>query len=116
GNIERVGATVAGVAVAGEAGAIRAEFERRQPRLIANLCGSHLIARDTNLDVRARSLARVGAGEEGRRGPRVIAGAVAVGTALVVGEAGEDEQVFLVRLERFENERQLEVRADGLGG
>ena len=54
-------------------------------------------------------------GQKRGRSARVIAGAVAVGRGLIVGEAGEDEQIVLDTLERFEDVGQLEVATQSWG-
>ena len=58
---------------------------------------------------------RLAAGQEGRRGPGVVARAVAVGPGLVAGQAAEDEQVLPERGHRLEDRRQVEAGPLGLG-
>ena len=50
-QIVGVGAGVAGIAIAGLARVFHAEFERREPRLIADLIGDNLVAGNAGLDI-----------------------------------------------------------------
>ena len=102
-DVRRVGAAIARVAVAGLGAGVASEFQRGEPRRRAELAGGDLIDRDADLDVGAVGLHRVGAGEERGEPPRMIAGPVAQGLAPVLGQAGQDGDVALERLERFQD-------------
>ena len=115
GEIELIGATVAGIALAGDAALVATQFQRRQARVFAEFFGGNLVHGNADLDVRALGLARLTAGEEGGGGAGVVAGAVAVRTGLVVGETADDLKILLERLQRLENVRQLVISADGFG-
>src|SRR5262249_23126457 len=69
----------------------------------------NLVGRDPRTEVRPGGLPCLAAGQEGRRRPRVVAAAVAVGPPLVAGEAAEHEQVVLERGQRLEERRQGET-------
>ena len=77
GNRIGVGATVAGVAAAGQARLFEADFERCQLRVLAEFLGGDLIRRNPGVDVRALGLLGMHAGEPGGAGARVVARAVA---------------------------------------
>ncbi len=110
-EVELVGATVAGVAVAGLARGIAAEFEGRQAVATADAGGDHLVNRAADADVAAGGLAGLRAGEKRGAGAGVVAGAVAVGIGLGVAETGDDLEIGLVGFERGERGAELERRA-----
>ena len=71
-------------------GRAQAQLQRRQPRLRADLLGRHLIDRHAHANVRAGRLHRMRAGEEAGGAAGMVARAVALGAAVVLGQAGED--------------------------
>ncbi len=93
GKIELVGAGVTGIASAGIAHRIAAEFERREARKVANLARDGLVDGNAGADV-GRALLQAHAGQEHAVAARVIAAAVlsAVGAALV--ESAQHLQVL----------------------
>ena len=93
-----VGAAVARVAVADGARLFAAQLQRRQAGLRADGLGRDLVRRDAVLDVRARRLPGMDAGQEARPRPRVVPGAVTERVGVVVGQAGQHEQVLTKRL------------------
>jgi hypothetical protein len=109
----RVGAAVAGVAVADDAGVLAAELDRTEPRLRADLAGRDLVHRDAVLDVGAGGLAAVDPGQEHGAGPGMVARAIAERVAVDVLEAGEHQHPILHRRQRLEDTRQLEAGAFG---
>src|SRR5205807_10182163 len=64
GDVRRVGATVARVAVAGGPARLAADLQRRESRSLANLLGGKLVNRGADLDVGAGGLARLAASQE----------------------------------------------------
>ena len=75
---------------------------------MADPLGGQLIDRDAGAEVGAVGLPGVAAGQEAGHGAGVIAAAVAVGTRRVQGQATQDEDVVLDRLQRLEDRRQIE--------
>src|SRR5207248_11624096 len=109
GEIELIAATVAAIALAGDAALVATQFQRRQACVFAEFFGGNLVHGNADLDVRALGLARLTPGEEGGGGAGVVAGAVAVRTGLIVGETADDLKILLERLQRLENVRQLVI-------
>ena len=109
----RVGAAVAGVAVADRARLVAAELDRREPRVAADRVCGDLIDRDAGLDVGARRLARVDARQVTRRGARVVAGAVGQGVRVLLRQARDDQRVLAQRLERLQDSRECELAPAG---
>ena len=103
GDAVRVGAAVAGVAVAHRAGLLASQLEGRQPGLRGQGLGHDLVGGDPVPDVRARGLLGVHAGEEAGGGPRVVAGAVPQLVGVVVGEPAQHQQVLAERLQRLQD-------------
>jgi hypothetical protein len=95
GDVELVGAGIPGVARAALPHAVAGELERREARRDADAPRRLLIDRHADTDVAAGGLERPGAGEDRRRGPRVVAGAVATGGAMLMAEAGDDLEIAL---------------------
>ena len=100
GDVGAVRAGVARVAAARVHPPLEPEFEGVEPGSAAIGPRDHLVDRDACRDVRAHRLARVGAGQEARRRSGVVAGAVAEGVGVGVGEVAEDGEAVLHRLER----------------
>jgi len=80
----------------------------------ADPAGGHLIDRHADLDIRAVRLAGLRPGQKTRQCPSMIAGAVAVGTAFVLGQSAEHERPILDLGQRFQNVGELEIDALGL--
>src|SRR5207245_5414246 len=110
GEVELVSATVAGIAFAGDAAFVTAQFERRQARGFADLFGGNLVHGNTGLDVRAFRFAGLAAGEKRGRGAGVVAGAVAGGAGLVVRETADDLEIVLEWRQRLEDVWNLVIR------
>ena len=99
------------VSVADLLAAVATQFQGSEAGLMANLPGGKLIHGDADLDVRAVGLLRLAPGEKRRGGPRVIAGTVAVGLGLVVGETGQHLKIPAVCLKWFQSGRQFKIAA-----
>ena len=84
----------------------------REPSRVLSLQAARqdLVDGDAVLDVRARGLAGVDAGQVRGAGARVVAGPVAQRVAVLVGEAREHEHLLAPGLEGPEDPRRLEVR------
>ena len=108
GNVEGVGAAVAGIALAGELAAIGAQLQAREARVVAHLLGGPLVDRDAHPDVGALGLSGLAGGEEGGRGPGMVPRPVAVGPGLVVGETAQHREPIADRGQRLEDSRKLE--------
>src|SRR5262249_21769626 len=89
GDVRRVRAAVARVAVARLRAAVGAELERREARVTADLLGDDLVGGDADVDVLAIRLLRVHAGEVHRAVAGVVAGAVAQAFGVLLLEAGD---------------------------
>ena len=87
GQAVRVGARVAGIAVADGPRVVAAELERREARLPGEMLRRDLIDRDAVVDVGAGGLARVHAGQVRGGRARVVAGAVAERVAVAMARA-----------------------------
>ena len=114
-NVERVGAAVSGVALAGKLAAISSQFETRKTRVIADLLGRPLIHRNTHPNISSLSLAGLTRGQKGRRSPGMIAGTVAIGASLVVSQTAQHRYLVANRSQRLENTGQLEGRTGFFG-
>ena len=89
GNVGGVGAGVATIAVAREAAAFAPDLQRGEAGLVADPHRRDLIDRRAVVDVRPGGLRRVGAGKPAGGGSGVVAGTVAKGEGVLLGEAGE---------------------------
>src|SRR6185295_9963641 len=94
---------------------LAAQLDRRQLRPAADLLRRELVDRDARADVLAVRLPRLAAGEERGARPGVVAGAVAIRPRLVVGEAGDYQEVVPNGLQRGQRLGKDEVRAEVLG-
>ena len=103
-EVVRVRARVARIAVASLARVLQPDFERREPRLPADLIRDQLIAGDTCLDV-GDGLLHLHAGEVRPAAAPVIARAVEQRAPGVVGEVAHQQDVVLERLERLQRLR-----------
>jgi len=112
-DVGGVSAAITGVAVSSLGAALAADFQGREPRVPPELLRGKLVDRNAEVDVRAGGLARLGSRKERRGGTGMVAGAVAVGAGFVGGEAGEDGQRILERIERLEGGGQLAKGAVG---
>ena len=92
GNIILVSTAIPGIAITAVAAAFDTQFQRRQPGLPADQLSRCLVGGHAHLDVRTAGLLRMRAGQERGRGPRVISGAIAVGTAAVDRQTAATEQ------------------------
>src|SRR6185436_9133660 len=84
---------IAAVAAAGVAAALEADFERGEAGEMADAFGGSLIDALTDADIGAGGFDGVSAGEERGAGAGVVAGAVAFGEAVFLGEAGEERDL-----------------------
>ena len=115
GEVVLVGARVAGVAVAGLADGVAAQFERAEPGEVADLAGDDLVDRDARVDVGAGGLADADAGEERAAGAGVVAGSVGAGGGVHVVETGDDLDAVFDRFQRLHRAVEGEVLALALG-
>ena len=99
GQVGGVGATVAGIATAGELAGFAAQLQRWEPRGQADLLRGELIDGDAQADVGPVGFFGVAAGEVDGHGAGVIAGAIAVGAGPGLREAADDEHVGLEGLQ-----------------
>ena len=105
GQIVGVRTGVAGVAIAGLTGVLHAELERREARIVADLVGDDLVARDAAMDVGHRLLG-LDSGQIRSAAAAVVAGAVEQGASIVVREVAEDGDVVAHGLERLHDARE----------
>ena len=108
GDVRRIGAAIARVAVARLSAPLDAQLERGQPGLAADLLGGNLVGRDPDVDVGPISLERMYAREEARERPGMIAAAVTECLGVVLGQAGEHQQVVLEWPQRLEDPGEVE--------
>ncbi len=71
------------------------QLERRQPGLPADLLGGDLVDRNPDTDAGSVGLEGMGAGQEAGQRPGVVAGPVAQGFRVMLGQARQDEQIVL---------------------
>ncbi len=116
GEVELVGAGVAGLAGAGGLAFVAGEFEGGESGLVAEGVGGDLVDGDGALDVCAGGFAGMVGGEEGGGGAGVIAAAIAKAVGLVVCEAGDEGEIFAVRGEGLEDGFEFVIGAEGGGG
>src|SRR5205085_9731218 len=83
GDIRRVGAAIARVAVAGLLSAVATQLQRGKLCLRADLFGGELIDGNADANIRAMRFLGLTAGQETRQAAGMITGAVAVGSSLV---------------------------------
>ena len=114
GDIVRIGAAVTRVAIAGVTSAIAAKLERGEFREITDLPGGGLVNRHADPDSRSMRLHRLGPGQKNRRGAGVITGAIAIGPALVMGQACEHQQVIANSVQRLQAPGHLVVASAAL--
>ena len=89
GEVELVGARVAGVAGPGPGDGVAGQLQRREARQVPDLAGDHLVDGDAGADV-GGALLEAHAGEERAVAAGVVAGAVRPGVGRLVVEAAED--------------------------
>src|SRR5439155_8605365 len=111
--VEGVSATVTGVAIADLFAAINPKLERWKASLSADAGSRELIDRDSYANVGALGFAGLAAGQESCRSAGMVAGAVAVRASFVMSQSAQDEQIVFDRRERFEDDRQIEITAEG---
>ena len=115
-DVVLVSARVAAVARASlPARRVAAQFQRGEARVLADLLRGDLVGGNADVDVRARRLARMHAGEEARICPRMIARAIAERAGIPMSEPAEHGELRAMRRERFEGGWKLEGRARGRG-
>ena len=112
GDVRRIGTAIARVAVARLRTALDAQLERGKPRLPADLLRGDLVDRDAHADAGPVGLERVRAGQEAGQRAGMVARPVAEGFRIVLGQAGQDEQIVLERRQRLERRRQCEAGPD----
>ncbi len=106
-----VRARIPRVAVADGPRVVAPEFERTEPRVLADVLGRDLVDRDAVLDVGTGGLARVHASQVGRGGTGMVARTVTKRGAIPMPEARKDQGVLAERLERLHHPRVLEPGA-----
>ena len=111
-NVRGVDAAVPGIAVARLPAPLGADLERRQPRVAPQMGRGDLIDRDPGTDVGPGRLAGLGAGEECRQGPGMVAGAVPVGLGLLLRQARVDRELPIHPAERLEGRGEIKAGPD----
>ena len=97
GKVRRVRTAVPRIAIARIQAALDSQLQRGEARLLTDLLGGELVHRDAGLDIRAVRLPWLPAGQEGRHGPRMIAGAISMRPRLVGGEPAQNQERVLDR-------------------
>ena len=105
-----VGATITGIAIAGQRGRFEADLERSQLGGLAELAGGDLVDGNAGVDVSALGFLGMHTRQPGGAGTRVVSGSVAEGPAVRLRQSAQHQHVVAEGLQRLHGGSKFESR------